>query len=84
MDTPETTSAALASVVSEALSAAGISQRAAAEQSAIPLTTLSRRLTGRSPFTTSELFVLASLAGTTVSQLAAEAERRVHHIGGAA
>ena len=84
METPETATAALAAVVSKALAAAGISQRTASDRAGIPLTTLSRRLTGRSPFTSTELFVLASVAGTTVSQLAADAEQRVHHIGGAA
>lgn len=77
MEPPETGSAALAQVVSEALDRAGISQRKAALEAGIPLTTLSRRLTGRSPLTASELFVLASVAGTTVSDLAAEAERRI-------
>lgn len=74
MDTPETQSRGIARAVAEALAAAGISQRAAASSTGIPLTTLSRRLTGHSPFLVTELAVLASLTGTTVSDLAARAE----------
>lgn len=74
MDTPEATSKALAEAVKAALETAGVSRRDAAERTGIPLTTLQRRLTGRSPFLVTELAVLASLTGTTVSALAATAE----------
>lgn len=74
MDTPDLTSRGISQAVSSALKAAGISQREAAERSGIPITTLSRRLTGNSPFLVTELAVLASMVGTTVSELAATAE----------
>ena len=74
MDTPEQTSREISRIVSEALGAAGISQRSAAEQTGIPLTTLSRRLTGAAPFLVTELAVLAKVLGTTVSALMETAE----------
>ena len=75
MDTPEQTSREISRTVSEALRAAGISQRTAADQTGIPLTTLSRRLTGAAPFLVTELAVLAEMLGTTVSALTASAGR---------
>ena len=75
MDTPEQTSREISRIVSEALGAAGISQRSAAEQTGIPLTTLSRRLTGAAPFLVTELAALAKVLGTTVSTLTASTER---------
>lgn len=74
MDTPEQTSREISRTVSEALRVAGISQRSAAEQTGIPLTTLSRRLTGAAPFLVTELAVLAKVLDTTVSALTASAE----------
>jgi transcriptional regulator with XRE-family HTH domain len=74
MVTPEQTSRALARAVAEALAEAGVSQRKAAEATGIPLTTLSRRLTGASPLLATELASLASLLGITVSALAIAAE----------
>lgn len=71
MDTPEQTSREISHTVSEALASAGISQRTAAAQTGIPLTTLSRRLTGASPFLVTELAVLAKVLDTTVSALTA-------------
>ena len=62
-------------VVREALRDAGISQRAASTETGIPLTTLVRRLSGRSPLLVTELAALASLAGVTVSELTARAEK---------
>lgn len=73
--TPDAASRAVARAVSDALRAAGVSQRDAAERSGIPLTTLSRRLTGASPLLYTELVALAGLAGVTVTELAAEVER---------
>ena len=62
-------------VVREALRDAGISQRVASTETGIPLTTLVRRLSGRSPLLVTELAALASLAGVTVSELTARAEQ---------
>lgn len=74
MDTPHTVSQGIARAVAVALTDSGLSQRAAAAASGIPLATLSRRLTGHSPFTVDELSILATLAGTTVSALVERAE----------
>ena len=67
MATPSDTSRSIAAAVSAALKEAGIAQRDAAARSGIPLTTLSRRLTGNSPFTVTELAILADLCGLTVA-----------------
>lgn len=71
MATNTDTSRGVARNVSAALSAAGIAQRDAATQTGIPLTTLSRRLTGNSPFTVTELDLIAGILGVTVSDLIA-------------
>lgn len=78
MDTPENASRALSLTVARRLSAAGISQRSAAETTGIPLTTLSRRLTGFSPLKATELVVLAGLLRTTVSDLVKESEASIN------
>lgn len=65
----------IANAVKSALDRADISRREAALRTGIPLTTLQRRLTGRSPFLVTELSVLASVTGTTVSAIVAEAEQ---------
>jgi len=75
MDTPEQASRAVSHAVRQALREAGISQRAASTETGIPLTTLVRRLSGHSPLNVNELAALASLAGVSVSELAARAER---------
>lgn len=72
---PEQTARSLADVISHRLREADISQREAATRTGIPLTTLSRRLTGTSPLLVTELASLASLLGTSVSCLANEAEK---------
>jgi transcriptional regulator with XRE-family HTH domain len=69
MATNTDTSRGLARNVSAALSAAGIAQRDAAARTGIPLSTLSRRLTGNSPFNTDELALIADLLGVNVSDL---------------
>jgi len=54
---------------------AGISQQRAARLTGIPLTTLSRRLTGHGrPFLVTELFAMAKMLDTTVSALWADVE----------
>lgn len=67
MATNTDTSKAVARAVSAALREAGIAQRDAASRTGIPTTTLSRRLTGHSPFNLNELELLANLTGRTVS-----------------
>lgn len=71
MATPTDTSRSIAAHVSAALSTAGIPQREVASRTGIPITTLSRRLTGHSPFNTNELALIADLLDTTVSRLIA-------------
>ena len=73
MATPTDTSRGIARSVSAALSAAGIAQRDAAARTGIPITTLSRRLTGNSPFNTTELALIADLLGVHVSDFLTEA-----------
>lgn len=67
MATNTDTSRGLARTVSAALGGAGIAQRDAAARTGIPLSTLSRRLTGNSPFTVTELDLIADLLGVKVS-----------------
>ena len=69
--------AGLAEAVKARLSDSGISMREASLRAGIPLTTLSRRLTGTSPFSADELASLARLLDTSVSGLAGEAESLV-------
>jgi hypothetical protein len=72
--TPEQTSREISRTVSEALKAAGISQRRAAAQTGIPLSTLRRRLKDASPLLATELAVLADLLATKVSTIMQTAE----------
>jgi transcriptional regulator with XRE-family HTH domain len=71
--TTNDTSRRIAARVSAALSEAGISQRDAAARTGIHINTLSRRLTGNSPFTVPELDILADLLGVSVPDLFAQA-----------
>lgn len=64
----------IAAAASAALKDAGISQRDAAARTGIPLATLSRRLTGQSPFIVTELELLAGLVGSTLSQFLAHGD----------
>jgi hypothetical protein len=66
MDNNTDTSRKVAAAVSAALGEASISTLAAAEQTGIPRSTLSRRLTGTSPLTIVELELLAALVGVSV------------------
>lgn len=67
--------AAIAAEVSRRIDAAGLSRRDVASRTGIALTTLTRRLTGTSPFSITELAAIAALLDTTVSGLANAAER---------
>lgn len=46
----------------------GHSQRWLSEQTSIPLTTLNRRVQGRSPFTVDELFTVATVLEVPITQ----------------
>lgn len=74
MTTQPPTTKSIAEVASAALAEAGISQREAAELTGIPLATLSRRLTGRTPFILTELELIATLAGTTMADIVTRGE----------
>lgn len=76
MEHPEQTSREIAAVVAQRMDAAGISRRDLAAQAGIPLTTLLRRLNGSSPFVVTELLAVASVLGTSVKTLVAQAEER--------
>lgn len=77
MDHPNSTHQALAALVSEGLAKKKISQREAAARANIAFTTLNRRLSGASPFTTAELVALGDLIGVPASRLLARAEKQV-------
>lgn len=66
METPDEVSRRVAGAVASAMVAAGTSQREVAGMTGIPLTTLNRRLTGRSPFLVTELASIASVLGVPV------------------
>ena len=75
MDTPETTAQRFAEEVRAGMEVAGISQRDMAARTGIPLVTLSRRLTGRSPFTIPELAAITSEIGISLVEIALRVER---------
>jgi transcriptional regulator with XRE-family HTH domain len=66
MESPDEASRRLADAVASAMAAACVSQREVAGRAGIPLTTLNRRLTGRSPFLVTELASIASVLGVSV------------------
>jgi Helix-turn-helix len=68
-----TTPEEISRVFADALKAAGISQRRAAAETGIPLSTLRRWLKDATPLLASELAVLADLLNTTVTGKAATA-----------
>ena len=74
MSTDEPLTGPLARVVTDALKDAGRSQRDIAQTTGIPIATLSRRLTGRSPFITTELSLIAAELHTNVSDFYLAAE----------
>lgn len=77
MAAPSNLPEAVAEAAADALGRAGISRREAAELTGIPITTLQRRLTGRTPFDLDHLAWVAEIAGTTVPALISEAESRL-------
>ena len=74
MEHPEAVSANISRAIAAALTEAGISLRSAADTTGIPVATLSRRLNGTTPFTTTELARMASVLGVAVSDLVSGAE----------
>jgi transcriptional regulator with XRE-family HTH domain len=74
--TASETSREISATVATALKAAGITQRAAAARTGIPVSTLRRRLNGSSPFLVCELYELTELLGTSCSVIVARADAR--------
>lgn len=71
METP-TYQTLIARRVGNAIEAAGLTVLGVAEATAIPRTTLIRRLNGVQPFTTNEIKAIADLLAIPVSTLVAE------------
>ena len=71
--TPQDFNKRLGQVVATAITEAGISQADASDRTTIPLTTLKRGLRGGG-FNTIKLHLIASVLGTSVSSLVAQAE----------
>jgi predicted XRE-type DNA-binding protein len=64
----------IAQAVNAHLQTAGISQRAAAEQTGIPMTSFVRRITGRQAFDVDQLAKIAALLDVSVAALITYAE----------
>lgn len=71
METQSTPTEAVAANVSRLLREANITQRDAALATGIPLTTLVRRLTGKTPLLVTELGAIAELLGVPLTVLVA-------------
>jgi len=70
----DSTSHRICGVVNKLLADAGVSQKRAAETTGIPRATLLRRLSGATPFHTTELAAIANLLGINVSDIILAAE----------
>ena len=75
MTTAHDTAKALATAVREAVEQRGRTQREVADAVGIPLTTLSRKIRGLTPFDAVELAGIAEFLGTSLIDLALRAER---------
>lgn len=69
MDTAADLTQAIAKAVQEAMGRAGVNTHNLVKVTGIPRTTLDRRLTGLSPFTTAELAHVAHALDTSLSAL---------------
>lgn len=69
MDTPADLTQAIAKAVHEAMERMGFTTHALMKATGIPRSTLDRRLTGFSPFTTAELANVAHVLDTSLSAL---------------
>lgn len=66
----------MAAVVSEAIRASGMSQRAVADKAGLPLVTLNRKLLGSRSFNTLELAAISQTIGVSLVELALRATQR--------
>lgn len=76
MNTNRTESERVAESVRVEMDKQHISQRRLAEQTGIPVTTLHRKLKGASPFTTTDIALIARELGTSMTAIIAAAEMR--------
>lgn len=74
MSTPTGTARDIATSLASAIREAGWSQRDVADATGIPLVTLSRRLTGKSPLTITELAAITEAIGVSLAALVLAAE----------
>ena len=76
METPEPLIRQIAEEIKSAMLTAGMSQRALADATGLPLVTLSRRLTGAGkPFDLAELALVAAAVNLSLVELIMRAER---------
>ena len=74
MTTPQQVSDSLREVVVAAAKAAGKSQRAISDETGIPLIRVNRKFKGVYPMTVLELAAFAGVIGTSITDLALQAE----------
>jgi hypothetical protein len=77
MTTAQQVSDSLREVVVAAAKDAGMSQRAISDETGFPLIRVNRKFTGVYPMDTVELAAFAQAIGTTITELAIKAERRL-------
>lgn len=76
MNTDRTESERVASAIRAEMEKQHISQRRLAEQTGIPVVTLHRKLKGASPFTTTDIALIARELDTSMTAIIAAAEMR--------
>ena len=74
----DSTSTRISGVVNKMLEDAGVSQKRASDTTGIPRATLIRRLSGATPFHTTELDAIAAMLGVNVSDIVLAAENLTH------
>lgn len=65
----EHTSREVAARIAATINSRGVTQRAVADATGIPLTTFNRKLSGRVPFNTTELFLIADALSVSAVDL---------------
>lgn len=76
MNTDRTESERVAGAIRTEMEKKNISQRRLAEQTGIPVVTLHRKLKGASPFTTTDIALIARELDTSMTAIIAAAEMR--------
>lgn len=80
MTTATNLSAAVSDAAASAIRKRGLTQREVANASGIPLTTLHRKLSGKSPLTVIDLALICEVAGVSVLDVVLEAERNAAQV----